>query len=211
MNRTREPPAAGPFELSGGALCLDFANTWGNQADPGSDLLASYDRLIAFARQTGLLGERSATALSRAADADPGRADAALSRARDLRQALYHVFSATAAGRGLSPSDIAPINDALGETPCCRRLRSREGGFEWSWCDVDPNDLGFPMRPVVESAAALLTSGELDRVRECEATDCNWLFLDRSRSRSRRWCSMKVCGNRAKARRHYRRRRSNAE
>jgi len=48
-------------------------------------------------------------------------------------------------------------------------------------------------------------------VRICEATatdGCGWLFLDETRNRSRRWCSMKDCGNRAKARRHYRRRRA---
>jgi len=51
----------------------------------------------------------------------------------------------------------------------------------------------------------VLTGEALARVRECGGTACNWLFLDESRNRSRRWCSMESCGNRAKARRHYHR------
>lgn len=211
MHGVHEATAAGPFELSGGALCLDFANTWGNHADPGSDRLLSYDHLVAFARQTGLLDERTAAAISRAAVDSPERADAALSIARELRQALYRIFSARARGRDLPPSDVERVNGLLGEALSHRRLRPREDGLEWGWSEVDPDDLQFPIFPVVESAAALLTSRDLGRIRECDAGDCNWLFLDRSRSRSRRWCSMTSCGNRAKARRHYRRRKSKAE
>jgi predicted RNA-binding Zn ribbon-like protein len=59
--------------------------------------------------------------------------------------------------------------------------------------------------PIAESAAELLTSQEVSSIRLCEAPDCDWLFLDNSRNRSRRWCDMKICGNREKARRHYRR------
>lgn len=59
--------------------------------------------------------------------------------------------------------------------------------------------------PVARSAAELLTSPDAQRVRECALRSCSWLFVDRSRNRRRRWCDMKTCGNRAKARRHYRR------
>jgi predicted RNA-binding Zn ribbon-like protein len=61
-------------------------------------------------------------------------------------------------------------------------------------------------RAILRSAAELLTAAELPQVRECAGSDCTWLFLDRSRNRSRRWCPMETCGNRAKAHRHYRRR-----
>jgi predicted RNA-binding Zn ribbon-like protein len=59
--------------------------------------------------------------------------------------------------------------------------------------------------PIASSAADLLTSERLKKVRLCEAKTCTWLFLDESRNHSRRWCDMKVCGNREKARRHYQR------
>src|SRR5438270_5320885 len=84
-------------------------------------------------------------------------------------------------------------------------------GFAWGWAAPDASEaaaeaLASPLRPILRSAAELLTSGERGDVRECAAGDCTWLFLDRSRNRTRRWCSMATCGNRAKAQRHYRRR-----
>jgi predicted RNA-binding Zn ribbon-like protein len=62
------------------------------------------------------------------------------------------------------------------------------------------------LRMVVWSAASLLISPDLRFVRECAGSPCGWLFLDKSRNHARRWCSMQYCGNRAKSRRHYRRR-----
>jgi predicted RNA-binding Zn ribbon-like protein len=64
--------------------------------------------------------------------------------------------------------------------------------------------------PVIRSAADLVTSPDISQIRECGAPDCNWLFLDRSRSGRRRWCDMSTCGNRAKARRYYSRHRRNS-
>lgn len=76
--------------------------------------------------------------------------------------------------------------------------------FTWDWAG-DVEALDRVLWPVVRSAAELLTSGDLDRVRRCAGDDCAWLFLDRSRNGSRRWCDMTVCGNRSKVRRFYRR------
>src|SRR5207249_84080 len=56
---------------------------------------------------------------------------------------------------------------------------------------------------IVRSAVDLLTSGERDRVKECASATCEWVFLDRSKNHSRRWCDMSDCGNRAKARRFH--------
>jgi predicted RNA-binding Zn ribbon-like protein len=206
MTHQAEDPATEPFELSGGALCLDFANTWGNQADPGSDRLRDYEHMVAFARQTGCLTEYAAAALSRTAAADGDSAAAALSLGRALRQAIFRILSSRAGHRDIPPEDVDQINGVLGEALSHRKLERREGVVVWSWTD-NASDLRAPIWPVIESAATLLTSDELDSVRECGADDCNWLFLDRSRSGTRRWCSMSSCGNRAKARRHYHRRR----
>src|SRR5690606_34555848 len=72
----------------------------------------------------------------------------------------------------------------------------------------ESNALDQVLWPVAVSAAELLTSADRERVKECAADTCNWLFLDMSRNRSRRWCDMKECGNRAKARRFYKRQRA---
>jgi predicted RNA-binding Zn ribbon-like protein len=207
MTHPDEYAATAPFELSGGALCLDFANTWGNHADLGSDRLRDYERLVAFARQAACLTEDAAAELSRAATGDGETAAAALALGRELRQVIYRIFSSRAGRRIVALVDVDRINAVLGEALSHRRLERRDDGFAWRRTDVDVGDLRAPIWPVIESAATLLTSDDLDRVRECDAGDCNWLFLDRSRSGARRWCSMSTCGNRAKARRHYHRRR----
>jgi predicted RNA-binding Zn ribbon-like protein len=206
-----EPPQdrfepGGRFELSAGALCLDFSNTWGDRARPESDRVRGYLDLIAFAAAAGLLGEAEADPLRRRATRHPGEAEAALAGARELRDALYRLFSAHAAGRPAESGDVEAVNAALHEALSRLRLEHRGMGFGWAWQDAD-GDLAAPLRPIVRSAAELLVSADLERVRECHGAACTWLFLDASRNRSRRWCSMESCGNRAKARRHYHRRR----
>ena len=79
------------------------------------------------------------------------------------------------------------------------RVGWEEGLFRWSWAEEEALDC--MLWPVVRSAAELLNSDLLSRVRVCPADDCAWLFLDQSRNRSRRWCDMSTCGNRSKARR----------
>jgi predicted RNA-binding Zn ribbon-like protein len=193
------------FDLSGGITCLDFANTWSDRERPEQDHLHDYGDLLAFARQAGLVDAGQAAELERRAAADGDGAAAVLAEALALREAIYRLFSALAAGRVPSGDDLARLNAALPEALTGLRIEPRDGGFAWSRAPA-PACLAAPLHPVVRSAAELLVSGDLDRIRECHGPGCTWLFLDTSRNRSRRWCSMETCGNRAKARRHYRRR-----
>ena len=61
------------------------------------------------------------------------------------------------------------------------------------------------VRVAVSAAALLARAADRDRVKICPGDDCGWMFLDESRNRRRTWCAMDMCGNRAKARRHYQR------
>jgi predicted RNA-binding Zn ribbon-like protein len=207
-----------PFELSGGALCLDFANTWSDRDRPEKDRLTGYPSLLAFARQAGILGAEDARELEAGAVSDPSAARAVWRAARSLRESLYRLFSSQAAGREAADSDLAALNLALGDALRHSRIErrhppaagrgSRAPLYAWGWAPAPGRSLAAPLRAIARNAAELLTSEELPRVRECAGDHCTWLFLDRSRSRSRRWCSMDSCGNRAKARRHYRRARA---
>jgi predicted RNA-binding Zn ribbon-like protein len=199
-------PADGAFELSGGALCLDFANSWGDRQRAESDRLRSYQALVGFAAQAGAIGRREAKTLLRQAERAPAAATAVLASARALRDALYRLFAAQARGRRVPTADLAAVNVALQEALPHLRLGRQAGAYAWSWQSAD-GDLTAPLRPIARSAAELLTCADLARVRECDGAACTWLFLDESRNRSRRWCSMESCGNRAKARRHYHRQR----
>ncbi|HEX9941877.1 MAG TPA: ABATE domain-containing protein [Thermoanaerobaculia bacterium] len=201
MEQGQPPPA---FELSGGALCLDFANTWEDRERPETDKLRGYPDLLAFARQTGLLTADEEARLAGRAERDPEAAAAALALGRGLRETLYRTFSAVADSRAPAAADLERLNAALPEA--LSRLRLKRQGSELVWAWAAPEDpLEAPLWPILRSAAELLTAAERERVRECAGNACTWLFLDYSRNRSRRWCSMETCGNRAKARRHYRR------
>src|SRR6185503_15174954 len=105
----RATPAPPRFELSGGALCLDFANSWGDRRRPESDRLGDYGALLAFACEAGLLDRRQAARLHRRARGAPAEAARAYTAARELRDALYRLFSARARRRRVEPADVAHV------------------------------------------------------------------------------------------------------
>jgi len=193
------------FDLSAGSLCLDFTNTCEERARPETDKLDCYADLVGFFAEAGVVDSRGMTKLHRLATADPPAACAACDQARRLRESIYRVFSALAAGRAVPSADIDELNRGLSAGIAHRHLVPSGDGFVLGWHGLGDSFLA-PLHRVAHAAAELLTSCDLDRVRECASDHCDWLFLDRSRNRSRRWCSMETCGNRSKARRHYDRR-----
>ena len=195
------------FDLSGGHLALDFANSISRHDSPEKTVehLNTYRDLIAFARQSNALAPEELSALERKAESQPRQAALALRAAIALREATFRAFLALAHGKPASPPDISHLNKAATDALQRRQIVRANGGYEWRW--EDGPLLGKILWPIAVSAATLLTSSELAKVRECEAGDCYWLFLDNSRNHSRRWCTMNACGNREKARRHYRRQR----
>jgi hypothetical protein len=104
----------------------------------------------------------------------------ALERARELRDDLRVLASGEQRGQGR----LVDIQVAL----------TAEGTVELS----APTAVGF----LAAAAAKVALERRIDRVKICPADDCRWAFYDASRNRSRQWCSMEVCGNRAKARAH---------
>lgn len=200
------------FEFSGGNLCLDFANTSRHKPDvsPREDL-GTYSDLLAWGEQASVLTKADARQFRREATAHPDEAVAGLARARALRDALYAIFSAVASGRKPPTAELALLNRAAAEAWTRFRIVPRDEGFVWEIAPPrDEIDFDRVLWPVARSAAELLTSDDVRSVRECAMETCSWLFLDRSRNHKRRWCDMKVCGNRSKARRHYQKRRMQA-
>ena len=186
------------INLVGGRLCLDFCNTMRGNGPPGSDLWQRYPDLADWCVHTEILSPSDADRLKQAARADSRAADRALRAARRLREGIHRAFAAEAAGRGAAEGDLELINEVLVTGNSRRRLSPALKGACWTWDDA-PTDLEAVLWPVAWSAGDLLTSSQLDRVKECGG--CTWLFLDASRNRSRRWCDMRDCGNRSKVRR----------
>ena len=122
--------------------------------------------------------------------------------ARPLRESLYRVIAAAASGRKPAGTDLARVNASVGASMAGAHLRPHEGRFELSFAPEGAATLNAPIvAPVVRAAIDMLTSEAIQRVRSCADESCAWLFFDATRSGTRRWCDMKVCGNRNKVRR----------
>lgn len=182
-------------------LCLDFANTlsWRTSQKP-EEKLGDYAALADWGRSAGIVSSREARAMLKAGE--PSKVT--LKHAILLRESIYRIFSAQAAGRRARPSDLAILNETVREATGHLQLVPEANGFAWRW-RPDSGAASRVIWSVARSAAELLTSAHLSAVRECPGAGCGWLFLDLSRNRSRRWCAMSDCGNREKARRHYQR------
>lgn len=194
------------FELDGGRLSLDFANTLGGMRGVRpNEHLSAYGDLVEFARQAGVVSEEHAARLARRAEQRPSEAEATFRRALELREAIYRTWREHVAKRPPPARDIELLNQHYVQAMSRQRLIPAEHGCcALAWEESDALDV--VLWPIARDAVELLTSEASARVRICEAStheECSWVFLDETRNRSRRWCSMASCGNRAKARRHY--------
>jgi predicted RNA-binding Zn ribbon-like protein len=191
----------------GGHAALDFVNTvdWRGRPAP-EEYLASYPALLEWAGYAELLDAAEAAQLRRRALDEPARAAVLLRSALVLREGAHRLFLARALGKPGKRSDIAIVNDVLRRYPSKGEIVALGELYGWrSAARAEP--LSRIVERLAQIVAELLTAPELARVRLCGGTDCGWLFLDTSPNHGRRWCSMEACGNRAKARRHYARRR----
>lgn len=189
------------------ALCLDFANTldWHASAHP-VESLHDYTDLLAWGQQAGLLTPAEVDTLAQRAATDPPLAGQCFSAALTLREAIYRIFVVSAhpeEGGTPDPADLDLLSAFWQQAARRRCLVAGEEGYQWQW-RWPADDLEHITGMVVQSAVELLTSDLRERVGQCQdERGCGYLFLDTSRNRTRRWCSMESCGNRAKAQRHY--------
>lgn len=187
-----------PAALSGHPA-LEFTNTWAGWNSPpgaGGDYLMSYDVLLTLATHHGLLTESQAAA-TRAVETKSSERDSVVREARRLRGVLYQLLT----GHGTT-RDHSRFATWAEEARAAQRWTVCDGGA-YAWRLEPRQPLRLPLLAVTDAAAQLLAEGPLEAVHACPGNDCGWLFLD-PRNR-RRWCSMAVCGNRAKARAHARR------
>ena len=188
------------FQFVGGSRAVDFVNTVGNRLDTPTrhDYFRSIADVADWAIAAGLGGEQRS--IGRLSGRD-------LRRVVAFRERLYRMFVAFAGGRTASAADLAALNDLVGAARRQQRIVRTPERFTWRWVPSLP-DLDRVIGEIALDAAALLTSSRHAQVRQCSDGSCGWLFVDESRGGRRRWCSMADCGNRAKARRHYERRRA---
>jgi predicted RNA-binding Zn ribbon-like protein len=189
------------FDLSGGQVAIDFANTVSaRHTNSPIERLPDYAALLAFAQQTKLVARPEVARLERWALVEPEAAQAIVACAVELREALYRIFAGLPQARRADPRDLAALNRQVARLRLGVRLE-----WEWEGGQEAPDAI---LGVIVRHALDLLLDDARRRVRLCEADDCVWVFLDTSKNHSRRWCDMKQCGNRMKARRFYERQRA---
>ncbi len=174
-----------------GHLALDFANTVDDPDGPNRfDHIGTYPGLLHWAARAGVLPAAKAQRLYETGPPS-------LRAAHALRQVLIEVFGGIADGRPAAGERWAGLRPFV--TDAYRHSDLVKSGREYvmAWPDDRPDAV---LWPVARAAADLLTAPELGRLRRCAG--CPWMFLDRSRNGSRRWCSMEDCGNRAKMNRY---------
>lgn len=174
--------------FAGGALALDVANTVVLRGRP-----ETFDRFDDASELSRFAEASSRYRANELSDQQLVAADAERDHLVDLREAIDALFRA-AAGSGQLPADrlSAFLSSAA------NALKNADAGVALDVASVRPLPL---LAATALSAIALLTPDQHRRIRSCD--NCGWLYLDRSKNRSRRWCDMSVCGNRSKAKRHY--------
>ena len=171
------------------------------------DLLRGYGQLLDWALERGVAPETQIDELRAEGAADPDARRRALGRAWGFRRALHDCLRAVVRREPAGEASVALLNAAIADLPPAFLLAQRADGIALAISAGPSHDL---LRPVLVSALRLLSSPELGRLRECAAECCGRLYLDQTKNRSRRWCDMDTCGNRAKARRYQARQRAGA-
>jgi len=189
-----------PAESVDADRVLAFINTLSGRPTPSPvERLVSYESLVEWAREQHLVSAAAAERLLAESRKHPHQAASVLSRARDFREALNGLAAAIDAERQPSTEVLATISDALARAYANGRLVPHEGTLQWVASAED--DLERVIWEIGRAAGRLVVSPRLARVRACAAHDCGWWFVDDTKNRSRRWCDMKLCGNREKLRR----------
>ena len=188
------------FQLLAGNTTLDLVNTLDNRfRESGPDeLLGTYDDLLRFVQQTGLL---TAPQIRRIRRAGPdAERQGVLDQVKQLREALAGVAYALLADEKLPKQNVNSLQEYFHRAHAARRLGDDGKRLVWSWPERE--ELSAPLWLLAQEGEKLLLSEQAERLRCCASDTCRWLFLDTSKNHTRRWCDMKICGNRMKARRY---------
>ena len=188
------------FELVGGHPLLDLVNTldWRFREEGSEEFLETYKDLLDFAEQSQLIAPRQTRRMLRAVN--ESAAHRVLASVKELREGAASVFYSLLDGAAPAAATIKTLEKYFRSARDHQRLTWSDGRLVWDWTEADPSPELVLWLPSL-SAAHLMTSEDMQRVRACGNAECRWLFLDTSKNHTRRWCDMRICGNRMKARR----------
>jgi predicted RNA-binding Zn ribbon-like protein len=196
-NVRKSTPA--PFKLHAGHPALELVNTLDMRfSGQTADLLPTYGDLLRFTAQLQLLPPEQARKLARTVS--DAQAQRVLASTLELREALAKVLYAWADGSKAQPAQLEILERHFQAAALQRKLCVDGPRLEWAWTSLAAE---LPLWKLAQAASDLLVSGDTEHIKDCGDPTCRWLFLDLSKNHTRRWCDMKTCGNRMKARRHH--------
>lgn len=191
------------MRLDGGIACLNFVNTKDNRSkETGIDYLSHYRDLLDLCERLGLMPAKTRQVLERLAKAYPDQARQEFDKAISLRELLYKVFSQLIE-KGKPPElELQQLSTQVANALSYLELFFDKTSREMKLIYTRPA-LEQPSWLMLQSVAELLTGKELALLKKCPS--CYWLFLDRSKNKSRKWCSMATCGDVSKVKQAYHR------
>jgi predicted RNA-binding Zn ribbon-like protein len=196
-------------DFVGGDAALDFINTVSGRDQTPRDWLDSYARLLEWATLVRLLPEKNIRALTKKMHGEPAAATRALTRAKELREELFALVTAMAAGNAPPKSALATLREHWLAGTEAHELRFENGQVT---ADIRADAADFDLIAAIVAYRMIehVMPQPVDRLRVCAGANCAWVFIDSSKAGRRRWCDMAVCGNVAKAQRFYARSRRRA-
>jgi predicted RNA-binding Zn ribbon-like protein len=204
---TDDPSRAGSLALVAGGLALDFANTSsGRGGEQRLDHLRHATDVVACARHAGVLDEAAASRLTEKIDAADRAFASFLDDALSLREAVYRIAASIAHRHAPDQADLSFLSARCAAALAKATIEMGGEGARWRWPNAEPIPEAV-LGPIALSAVGLLRESDPKRIKQCPGEHCGWVFFDMTKNGSRRWCEMKVCGNRAKAKTHYQRHR----
>jgi predicted RNA-binding Zn ribbon-like protein len=184
------------IRLVGGASILDLANTQSGPpgGSPDIESFGDFGDVLRWGVRAGVLEDSAAERLAGLAAVHPRAAAAAFQRVVALRHDAYAVFSALAGGVAPPDGPLRQLHAAAAESLAHGTVAPDDAAFSMRWTQTDDPDRAW--WAVAYGGLELLLHGPLDRIKGCGG--CRYLFLDETKNRSRRWCSMEDCGTREK-------------
>jgi predicted RNA-binding Zn ribbon-like protein len=183
---------AGSLHLVAGHIALNFANTASGRGSPThEEHLRVPLNVVEWAGHADLLSAEDAKRLKRRKL--PAKL---LTEATKVRDLVHEIGEGFARQRTADPKHLADLSRRYAHVLKAGRLMPAKTGCAWGWPHLPEAILG----PIMQAAVELLTTGDPARIKQCQGHECGWLFYDETKNNNRRWCDMKVCGNRAKAR-----------
>jgi predicted RNA-binding Zn ribbon-like protein len=189
----------GTLSLVAGELALDFTNTEsGRDSEKHFDHLQTAGDLLVWAVHAQLIGEKDARLFQRAVKNQNKLAHDLIASGKSLRDKIYKIYSCVVAGQQPPEKLLRSLTAAHREMLASATLTPKGNNYAWAWhSKAEPT--AAILGPITLSALDLLVKADLTRVKQCRGNHCGWLFFDSTKNKSRQWCEMSVCGNRAKA------------